>query len=610
VTIDTQPAHAARSPEERAAAAAAPRRRRRRRVLLAVLFVLLVAGAGAWLGWRAVRAQEALLEAQQRTTQLRAALVTGDIPAARQHLEAVRRGTGQARALTSDPVWRAAELVPRAGRTFTAVRGLARQADALAAHVLPQFVEIGAVTEGGTLRNGDRVDVATLQQMVGRLSVVTAELTKIAGDVHRLPTRDLLRPVGAARAQLAEEVDELAVTTTKLRDATAVAPAMLGANGVRRYFLALQTGSELRGSGGLLGAYGIIEVDHGRMTLTELGPNKALRDTYPAQNAALGAEFDARYRRFGVDGFWLNSNMSGHFPSSNAVWTSMYAATTGVRLDGSIAVDATAMSEILRATGPATLPSGEQVSADNVVALTSQQIYARFPLHAQDKARDTLQLQIARALYERVMAPVGDGSQLLPRIGAAAAAGHIRVASNHPAEQRLLATTVVGGALPGRPGAYLQLAINNAGGTKLDYYLRNSIEYSFDGPEGDRQGVSVTVRLASAAPASGLPDYVVVRPDLPGNAGLVRGQNRVWVSVYAGVAATLRGAGLDGLPVEIETGVEQGHPVYSTYVLLDPGQERTLVLSLTEPGHDRAVTVVTPPGVVPATVSVVGGARR
>jgi hypothetical protein len=605
--LDTVPT--AGSPDDSAPPARRPRRGRRIAVTV-ILLLAVVAIAGGWLGWRALRARAALLEAKSATVAVRAALVEGDVTAARTHLDAVRRSTREARDLTSDPVWRAAELVPRGGKTLTTVRGLAAQADALAVRVLPHFVEIAAATDGGKLRNGDRVDLLVLERMAAELRTVTAELAIVAADIERLPASDLHATVAEARTTLAAEVADLATTTTRLRDATAVAPAMLGATGVRRYFLALQTSAEMRGSGGLLGGYGIIEADRGKLTLTALGPNKALVNTYPQPAARLGAEFAARYGRFGADGFWLNSNMSAHFPTSSAIWTAMYERTTGVPLDGSIAIDASAMAEILSATGPARLPSGELVTADNVVPLTAAEIYARYPLHRQDRDRDALQLQIARAMYEQVIAPVSHDTGLLPRVGAAAAAGHVRMASNHPEEQQVLAATTVGAALPGRPGPYLQLALNNAGGTKLDYYLRNSVEYSFDGPDGDRQGVSVTVKLRSNAPPTGLPSYVAVRPDLPGNASDVPGQNRLWVSVYAGPGATLRGAGLDGQPVDIETGVEQEHPVFSTFVTVDPGQERTLVLSLTEPGSGREVTIVTPPTVVPATVSVLGGVRR
>jgi hypothetical protein len=606
VTLDAQPS--TRTPP---AAPPARTQRARRHVWRAawlVLAVLLL--AGGWLGVRAVLARRALIRAQAGTEAIRADLVRGDPAAARTRLAGVRRDTGRARALTGDPLWRVASALPGAGNTFRAVQGLAAEADTLATGALPHFVAVGEATSGGGLRNGDQVDLAALRLMHGELDAAAGTLAGVVRRTGALPTHLLPGPVAEARRTLLHEVDRLSQTTVALRDATAVAPSMLGGDGRRRYFLALQTGAELRGSGGLLGGFGILEADQGRLRLVRLGPNKALQDTYPVATAGLDAEFAQRYARFGADGFWLNSNMSAHFPTVNRIWTSMYERTTGERLDGSIAVDAVALAEILKATGPATLAGGEQVTAETIVELTGKGIYERFPHHGQDATRDRLQLAVAQALYDRVVAPVSHDGGLLPSVGAAASSGHVRMASNHPAEQAVLAGSPVGGALPGTPGPYLQLAINNAGGTKLDYYLRTAVDYSFDGSAGDRQDVTVTLRLSSDAPASGLPSYVVLRPDLPGNAALVPGQNRLYVSVYAGVGATLRGAALDGDFVELEQGTEQGHSVYSAFVTLDPGQERTLVLGLTEPGTERTVAVVTPPTVLPASVTVVDGSRR
>jgi hypothetical protein len=222
--------------------------------------------------------------------------------------------------------------------------------------------------------------------------------------------------------------------------------------------------------------------------------------------------------------------------------------------------------------------------------------------------RNDLQLDIARALYDRLVAPISHDVGLLPQLGAAAATGHVHIASGHADEQAVLERTSVGGALPATDGPYLQLALNNAGGTKLDYYLKPLISYSFEAAHGDSEDVAVTVKLRSDAPTSGLPEYVVIRPDQPGNKSLVPGQNRIYVSVYAGRGATLRGAGIDGVPLQLEAGTEHGHPVWSAFVTLDPGQERTLLLALTERGTDQHVTVVPPPTVTPATTEILGGA--
>ncbi|MEP7055346.1 MAG: DUF4012 domain-containing protein [Actinomycetota bacterium] len=595
------------------AARKARKRPSRRRFWLrrtVVLLILVGIGSAGWLGVTAVLARKALLRAQTATAELRNDLERADGTRAASRLAEIRRDTKRARTLTASPVWTLAGRLPVAGETPRTVRGLAQEADVLSSRVLPRFVAIGALSGGGGLRDGDRVNIGALKSMNLQLAAATPELEGVVRRSQALPSGSLLTSVAIARQQLIDDAGGLLRTATKLRDATGIAPAMLGADGPRRYFVALQTNAELRGSGGLLGAYAILEADGGRLRLSQLGANKALRDTYPQTTDGLDADFAARYDAFGADGFWLNSNMSAHFPTVSKIWSSMYERSAGVHIDGSIAVDPIALAQILKATGPATGPGGESVSADNIVALTEQQIYARYPAYAQDALRNALQLDIARSLYDRLVAPVSHDVGLLPQLGAAAGGGHVHMASSHPIEQAIIERSSVGGALPAADGPYLQLALNNAGGTKLDYYLKTSIDYSFEAAHGNNEDVSMTVKLRSDAPSTGLPEYVVIRPDQPGNKSLIPGQNRLHVSIYGGRGATLRGAGLDGVPLQLDAGTEQGHPVWSAFITLDPGQERTIVVALTERGTDQHVTIVPPPTVTPATVQILGGLPR
>ena len=58
--------------------------------------------------------------------------------------------------------------------------------------------------------------------------------------------------------------------------AARLAPTMLGADGPRNYFIGFQTNAEARGTGGLLGGYGIVRVDDGAARVDTLGRNSEL----------------------------------------------------------------------------------------------------------------------------------------------------------------------------------------------------------------------------------------------------------------------------------------------------------------------------------------------
>jgi hypothetical protein len=548
------------------------------------------------VGVRGFLARRHLLAARTEVTATQQAFASRDRAAIAAHLRRLGTETAAARRLTSDPVWTAFAHVPYAGRTLRTAGGLARAVDDLARETFPSLDAVAANLSDDSLRPaGDRIALAPLVSSRAALERVRDSLARTEGRVRALPSSFVAGPVSSARSDLLAELGPLRGSASTAALAARVAPDMLGGNGTRRYFLAILNNAEMRGSGGLLGAYAILEADHGRLRLRELGTNEDLRDTYPTPAVAMEPDFVRRYTRFGSDSFWLNANMSPHFPDAVRVWTALWAeAHDGERLDGAIAVDPVALSGILRVAGPATLPGGEVVGADNVVALTESEAYARFA--KDNKARDRYLLTVARAAYERLLSARATGD-LLAALGDAAGAGHLRIGSVRDGEQALLAGLPIAGALPETgTAAFLEVVTQNAGGNKLDYHLRRDVTYTRVAPGRSR----VEIRLRNVAPA-GLPPYVTNRLDLPGLRAAVAGQHRLYLSVYGSRGAGLVAATVNGAELAMESEVERGHPVFSAFVDVDPGTDLVVVLTLADPGRGPLV-LRQPPLVVPDAV--------
>ena len=67
------------------------------------------------------------------------------------------------------------------------------------------------------------------------------------------------------------------------------------------------------------------------------------------------------------------------------------------------------------------------------------------------------------------------------------------------------------------------------------------------------------------------------------------------MSLFATKGAGMMGAKLDGAPIPMESQVERGHPVLSTFLEIDPGASRTVVFDLIEPaGKGSALMPVQP----------------
>jgi hypothetical protein len=282
----------------------------------------------------------------------------------------------------------------------------------------------------------------------------------------------------------------------------------------------------------------------------------------------------------------------------------MWKKYSGQKVDGVLAVDPTALSYLLAATGPATLPDKTQVSAANAVELTQSTNYAKFgELSSSAIAqRKSYQRDIATAASRKVLDARGDPTALLRAADTAAGERRILVWSADPAIQADLAQTSVAGIIPKTTAPYVGLSIVNDGGNKLDYYLDRSLTWQRTGC-GPTRRTTVTITLTNNAPASGLSPYVTARADSH-SYPVKPGDNRLQVSYLATQGALMEGVTVAGRPGTASIGTERGHPIYTVDLELPRGTSRAIVLTLSEPAGTGAPIVLRQPLVRPLQVTV------
>jgi hypothetical protein len=545
---------------------------------------------GLWFGWRLWQVTSELSAAHETVTRISTALSAKDTAAAAREVTALQQHTAISRRSASDPLWRAFAAFPGVGDDLTAVRHLATATDDLATSVLPPLTRASAALQPDELRiAGDRLATGRVRQVAPELEAAAARSTQIRDSLSaaetrglRQPVRDRVRDIRALAAQLADSASAAGATARLL-------PPLLGEDGVRRYFLAVQNSAEARGTGGPLAAYGVLEVDHGRVRVLRLGPNTDLRNVSRLP-LDLGEDFAALYGD--NPALWANANMSPHFPYAARLWLEMWHRQHGQRLDGVIATDAVALSYLLRATGDVVLASGQRVTPGNAVSLT---------LRDSHRA-DTYAQQITRALLDQLLKGAGDPRHLAAQLGRAAREGRLLAYSTRPDEEQQLASGRLGGALPAEAGPFAAVVVNNAAGHKLDHYLRGTIRYTSGACDGGLPAGRIEVRLTNTAPRRGLPPYVLLPVDKPTGTSqndLPPGTNVSLVNLYAARGAQLRGATLNGRPHLVGTGRERGHPVFTTRLRLAPGGTAHLVLDLVEPQSTAAPRVWAQPLVRP-----------
>ena len=546
------------------------------------LLVLSVVFAG-WLGYGAMQAKSSLEQSRDYAQQAKDALLGGKADDGTRFAENAEFFARQARSSTHSLPWNIAAAVPWLGSPFKSGQQISDVVVGLTADVLKPAAKAGVGISPDTLFANGRVNLQLLREKEPALAALSADATRLDAQAAAITKPAFISALGDARTQLQDQTSDIAGLFRNTALAARLAPSMMGADGPRTYLMGFQTPAEARGTGGLLGGFGVLRFDNGKPTVDTLGTNTAL--TGATATIDLGPEFNEQYGFTNPYTDFRNSNLSAHFPYAAQIWKSMWEQKTGLKADGVIALDPIALSYLLGATGPITMPDGEIVDEDNVVELTMSTAYLRFPEESDQAARKQYLQTIAKQVAEKLTGKIQSPRAVLDAIGRAAGERRIAVWSAVPADQKILEETPLAYAIPEDSAPYAEVVVNNLAGNKMDYYLRREIEYAADGCDGDTRNTTITVRLTNTASDTPLPDFVAgsggLAPELP--IKVPPGSMVTSVRLIGTQGAKLLGVTAKGKSVPAVVHTERGHPTFEVQVAIPPGQSGDLIFRLSEP---------------------------
>jgi Protein of unknown function (DUF4012) len=569
---------------------------RRGALLGGVVVLAVVVAFGCWLGIRAYSAKTSLEDARHSAQQTKDALLQGKSADASRFASEAASHAEAAREDTHSLPWNIASAVPWLGSPFKTGQQISDVVLSLASDVLEPSAQAGTVLAPDKLLVDGRLDVQTLREEEPALTKLASAAMKLDEDAKAINDPAYLSVIQDARSQVQAQTSNVAQLLNNTALASRLAPAMMGADGPRSYFMGFQTNAEARGTGGLLGGWGILRFNDGKATVDTLGPNTTFGKVFAPTD--LGPEFETDYGFSNPTTDIRNTNQSSHFPYAAQIWKSLWAQESGENVDGAIAIDPIALSYILGAVGPVTMPDGEEITQENVVELTESTVYSRFP--DDQVARKQYLQDIATEVVRKVTGKVKSPRKLLDALGKAVSERRISVWSATPADQELLEKTPLAHVIPDDPAPYAEVVINNLGGNKMDYYLDRQIEYVADKCDGDTRMSTVTVRLANTlAPTdvAPLPDYVVAKEGFTSKSALnvPKGTMLTSVRLLATAGAKLISATTNGTRVPAFQVTERGHPSFVVQVSIPPGKSGELTFRLSEPTAPGAARVPVQP---------------
>jgi hypothetical protein len=563
--------------------------KRRKRGLFIGLGIVVFAGLCAgWLLYTGLAAKSQLETVRDDVHELRDEINNGDLAAARVTADQISSHARRAHEYTTGPLWATGATLPYVGDPLDSARTLTTSIDSIAGGALPALVKASHSLDPKTLRaaNG-AVNLAPIAAAAPALDRAAADMNHALARIDNLSGSTWLGAINSARSDAIKQLTPLTKTVNSADIAADTAPAMLGESGPKYYMVSFENEAELRGTGGLPGAFAIAKADHGQLTFTRFEPDTTLVNVKSGLD--FGANFDATYNAATVTGDYRESNLSPNFPYAARIWLAEWQKVSGQRLDGAVILDPTALSYFLNVTGPTSLPDGTKVTSDNVVQLSEQTVYKTFST-AQNLQRKEFLLDIAKSVSDRLIASRGSTEGLVKAAGMAASQRRLLVWSADPTVEARLATVSIGGVIEPTTSPYAVVAINNAGGNKWQALTC-----------GKTRRVRVRITLHNEAPL-GLPKYVLGftgRPGLPQKPG----DNRLLVAFYGTQGGLLTSIELNGKPSTTASGSEYGHPVFTVLLPIPRGSTQTIQFNLLEPGSGLP-SLRTQPMVNPMSSSV------
>jgi hypothetical protein len=484
---------------------------------------------------------------------------------------------------------------------------------------------LDAVDEGLTL--GRRfVDIRTAQAADPKTASAVSQLVELMA-TSRDRAVSAAASVASARRALATVPDGLIGQVESVRDAmetriekygplldeyvqvSARLPAILGWDAPRRYLVLTQDPAELRPSGGFIGSFGILAFDKGRVTERRFQNVVSLdyTNTYPFVRPPQEL---ADYL-LGPRQSWqlADAGWSPDFPTSAQDALRLYTNESGdSHIDGVLALTTFTIDELLRVTGPITVPGYDVTLASGETTLKVLQVtrVAQRPGEDPKAFLPVFADQLLAALFALPPQSWGDALQSAD----AYRQGHLLLAwFRNPDDEAFAVDGGFGGGVRPDAGDYLYPVDSNVSPvSKLNGVTTRSmsLDVQLDAVGNARDTLTVTwenrINTADGAPYRALP---------------VDGRYRILGMYFRALVpqrSRIVGVSGGGTPAVTNPAVVEdkaGRMAIGTYLRIPPGQT-SLEYSWTSPyaasvdaaGGTYRLTVQAQPGMLPGPLTL------
>jgi hypothetical protein len=474
----------------------------------------------------------------------------------------------------SNPFFAFTTLIATTPQTFLPTSRALRSAD--------QFVS----STSEFLQNQKASEV-TAVAAVAHLDESLPHLQKTLSALSQLRLAGLFTSLDNRLEEIRTQASSLHDATTSIAPILKIFPGISGQSAPRNYLIAFQNSAEARGTGGILGAYAVMNVDKGKAKFSAYGSNVGLVQLQDTP-IPMPSEFVRLYND--DPGIWQNSNISPHFPYGAQIWLALWKNQSGQELDGVLTFDPAALSYLLKATGPIVV-DGEVIDSENVVRVTLSDVYKKFVTNNDSRKRFLIEIikAVSKKIEDKEFKAIELSVQMIQPLNQ----HRILFYSTDEKEQEILEKSKISGSVSRELDNQYRLVIQNTSGNKMDYYLARDLKIESLTCAPKPQTIVTFTLTNTAKVKEKLPAYVVGRLDLNRPSGVANSYGTraiVFAPVGTRIISTTEIATKKKFGFLVK---ERGHIGVAVQVDLaaDQSQEFSLVFS---GGQGKLTTLVQP----------------
>ena len=359
------------------------------------------------------------------------------------------------------------------------------------------YGDLAGQKESEKIFSDGAIDIERLESVAPRVDFVLDDLAQAEANLVSIQANgEWAEPLDDIRNRALEEMTPVATAVEVLVDISPLLPSALGADGPRRYLIAIGNQAEMRASFGAPLTLVMVEFDDGRISIPIKGQTST--ELFPPLNARVqwfGPAFNPFFNGNQRNRPFVVTNTHPNLLFSAQEMAGSWAGGNYPDVDGVVALDLTAIAAVLDATGPIESPVYGTVTGDQIGQILLIDAYTEF---GQDDA--VVRQKANQQLLDELLGRILSGDDLVNTVQAIASTApgrHFQVWMKDGALEQLAIDAGAAGVVEDpESGDWAAMYTQNGNQSKVDVFQQRNqlvvVSLSDDGSARVRQQLTLT----------------------------------------------------------------------------------------------------------------------